>query len=80
MRGGAGSYGGNRPEQSVVLRRNCPGPDTHPDSQGDGGQTLRDLLRPLHPLDNARREALLEAVRFTSPHEALELIVPRSRA
>ena len=56
----------NRPEQSVVLRRIAQDPTLIQLIRKDGGQTLRDLLRPFI-LGDADVQALLERVETAEP-------------
>ena len=56
----------NRPEQSVVLRRIAQDPTLIQLIRKDGGQTLRDLLRPFI-LDDANVQALLKRVETAEP-------------
>jgi len=56
----------NRPEQSVVLRRIAQDPTLIQLIRKDGGQTLRDLLRPFI-LDDADVQALLKRVETAEP-------------
>jgi hypothetical protein len=54
----------NRPEQSVVARRIAQDPTLVQLAREDGGQRLRDLLRPFI-LDDADVKALLEQIEAT---------------
>ena len=56
----------NRPEQSVVLRKLAQDPTLIQLIRKDGGQTLRDLLRPFI-LDDANVQALLKRVETAEP-------------
>ena len=54
----------NRPEQSVVARRIAQDPTLVQLARSDGGQRLRDLLRPFI-LDDADVKTLLEQIEAT---------------
>ena len=56
----------NRPEQSVVLRKLAQDTKLVQLIREDGGQTLRDLLRPFI-LDDADVQAILEQIATAEP-------------